>query len=129
MDNWQNRWARNKYWVMARSQHLYDEGRFLAKNNNWSPDKEATFNKILRTAEALQPTQKTLANTYQHIWGYFKRTCTPEEKRTYLALLKELTPKNDQLGFFLQQMAEKYRVGYLLNSRLLKECFNRSDLI
>ena len=69
MDNWQNRWACNKYWVMARSQHLYDEGRFLA-NNNWSPDKEATFNKILRTAEALQPTQKrwqTLTSTFGDI--------------------------------------------------------------
>lgn len=55
------------------------------------------------------------------MWGYFKKICSKEEKQTYLQLLQGLTPENDQLGLFLQQLAFKYQVSYLLNSRLIQE--------
>lgn len=121
METWQQEWAYNKYWVMAHCQQYYDQIRLLAKDNVWSQQKEAQFQQLLKKAAGQQPTVSTLTNTYQHVWGYFKKICSKEEKQTYLQLLQSLTPENDQLGLFLQQLAFKYQVSYLLNSRLIQE--------
>ena len=121
MTTWQTTWAINKYWLMARSQHLYNQGRALAKNNAWNADKQRAFSQLLATANTLTPTKQTLTTAYQHVWGYFKKRCTPAERATYLHLLATLTPDNDQLGPFLKQLAHTYQVDYLLNSRLIQE--------
>lgn len=121
METWQQEWAYNKYWVMAHCQQCYDQMRLLARDNVWSQQKEAQFQQLLKKAAGQQPTVSTLTNTYQHVWGYFKKICSKEEKQTYLQLLQSLTPENDQLGLFLQQLAFKYQVSYLLNSRLIQE--------
>lgn len=121
MTNWQTEWAYNKYWVMARSQQLYNAIRILAKNNDWSLDRETEFKTLLRSAEDCHPTKETLTTAYQHIWGYFKKRCTPDEKRTYLTLLAELTPENDRIGPFLEKMTRKYQIDYLLKSKIIKE--------
>lgn len=121
METWQQEWAYNKYWVMAHCQQYYDQIRLLTKDNVWSQQKEAQFQQLLKKAAGQQPTVSTLTNTYQHVWGYFKKICSKEEKQTYLQLLQSLTPENDQLGLFLQQLAFKYQVSYLLNSRLIQE--------
>lgn len=121
MEKWQEECAYNKYWVMAHSQQCYEQIRLLAKNNEWSEQKNIEFKNLLEKAASQIPTVKTLTNAYQHVWGYFKKTCTPEEKQTYLHLLQELSPIEDELGPFLSRLAEKYQVSYLLNSRLIQE--------
>lgn len=126
MDKWQEEWAYNKYWVMARSQQYYEQIRLLAKDNEWSTEKNAEFEKLLAKAANEPPTVKTLTNAYQHVWGYFKKIATTEEKQTYLRLLQELSPQTDKLGPFLSRLTEKYQVTYLLNSRLLQECNEKS---
>ena len=83
--------------------------------------KEYWFKGLLEKAACQTPTVKTLTNAYQHVWGYFKKICTAEEKQTYLHLLQELSPQDDKLGPFLSRLAEKYQVSYLLNSRLIQE--------
>lgn len=50
-----------------------------------------------------------------------KKKCSKEEKQTYLQLLQAVTPDNDHLGLFLQHLAFKYKVSYLINSRLIQE--------
>ncbi|MFD1124139.1 YbgA family protein [Lentilactobacillus raoultii] len=105
---------------MARSQQTYNQLRQLAKNNDWSEEKQAQFNALLNSVASKQPTKATLTNTYQHVWGYFKKVATPEEKQRYLTLLAQLTPENDQLNPFLKELAEKYQVTYLLKSRLFQ---------
>lgn len=76
MLQWQEEWAYNKYWVMAHSQQCYEQIRQLAKNNEWSDQKAAAFHRLLDKAARQAPTTQTLTNTYQHVWGYFKKICT-----------------------------------------------------
>lgn len=121
MEEWQRIWAYNKYWIMARSQQLYNKVREMAKDNQWTPEKDLIFKRILEEAVNTKPTRATLVTAYQHVWGYFKKICTNHEKNTYLKLLSSLTPNNDQLGLFLKQLAIKYQITYLLESRIIKE--------
>ncbi|VDG18086.1 hypothetical protein [Lactobacillus plantarum] [Lactiplantibacillus mudanjiangensis] len=121
MESWQKKWAYNKYWIMAHSQQAYNDIRQLAKNNDWSTDKEQALDKIIASTELIEPTKQTLTTAYQHVWGYFKKICTTDEKKTYLILLTKLTPENNELGSFLKLLAIKYKVTYLLNSRLINE--------
>ncbi|MBS0951561.1 YbgA family protein [Lactiplantibacillus plantarum] len=121
MESWQKKWAYNKYWIMAHSQQAYNDIRQLAKNNDWSTDKDQVFDKIITSTELIEPTKQTLTTAYQHVWGYFKKICTANEKETYLILLTKLTPENDELGSFLKLLTIKYNVTYLLNSRLINE--------
>ena len=114
MEEWQRVWAYNKYWIMARSQQLYNKVREMAKDNQWTPEKDLIFKRILEEAANTKPTRATLVTAYQHVWGYFKKICTDDEKNTYLKLLVTLTPNNDQLGLFLKQLAIKYQITYLL---------------
>lgn len=120
MENWQKKWAYNKYWVMAHSQKLYNDVRELAKNNQWSTEKDALFEDILQRANNIPPTRATLTTTYQHIWGYFKKICTEYEKNEYIRLLGSLTSDNDELGPFLKKLAIKYHETYLLQSRIIQ---------
>lgn len=117
----QKNWAYQKYWVMAHSQQAYDEIRQLFKDNQWTAAKEQALKQILEKTALIPVSVKTLTTTYQHVWGYFKKLCTPAEKKRYLKLLQTLTLENDQLGGYLKELANKYQVEYLLNSRLLQE--------
>ena len=121
IDNWQTIWAENKYWIMAHSQQNYNTIRLMAKNNQWSPEKTILLTNKIQETELIPPTTKTLATAYQHVWGYFKKECTPSEKTTYMKLLQQLTPENDALGPFLKHLTEKYQEKYLLKSKLMKE--------
>ena len=128
MTSWQQDWAENKYWVMAHSQQHYNQIRQLAKNNDWTVDKTTEFNRLLAEAEQQVPTVKTLTTAYQHIWGYFKKIATLEEKETYLNTLAQLAGGHDQLGPFLKGLTVKYQVAYLLQSRLIRELDDTTDL-
>lgn len=121
LESWQKKWAYNKYWIMAHSQQAYNDIRQLAKNNDWSTDKEQAFDKIIASTELIEPTKQTLTTAYQYVWGYFKKICIADEKKTYLILLTKLILENDGLGPFLKLLAIKYKVTYLLNSRLINE--------
>lgn len=121
MTDWQKKWARHKYWVMAHSQQIYNQIRQLAKDNDWSEDKAALLEHLLAEAALQSPSQQTLTTAYQHIWGYFKKICLPEEKETYLRLLADLTVTSDQLGPFLKQLTLKYQIPYLMASRIIQE--------
>ncbi|USS93272.1 YbgA family protein [Fructilactobacillus ixorae] len=121
MEQWQADWAYQKYWVMARSQHLYNAWRRLARNNQWNDDKAVIAHELLLTAGELTPTDKTLRNTYQHVWGYFKRVATSTERAEFQTALAKLTPAHDHVGSLLLRLAHQYQVEYLLQSRLLQE--------
>ncbi|MBW9297891.1 MAG: DUF1722 domain-containing protein [Pseudolactococcus raffinolactis] len=121
MTAWQVKWAEHKYWVMAHSQQLYNQIRVLAKNNDWSDEIAVTFENLLQEAALQVPTRKTLTTAYEHVWGYFKKIATPEEKNDYLRRLAVLEVDNDQLGSFLKNLTLKYQVTYLMHSRLIRE--------
>lgn len=121
MNSWQNDWAYNKYYVMSKSQNMYNQIRNLASNNNWNDEKEKKYQKLIYETEQLTPTISSLKNTYQHVWGYFKKRCTKEEKNNYMRLINKVTLEDDELAHFLKDLTYKYEVKYLINSRLIKE--------
>lgn len=121
MNTWQTEWATQKYWVMARSQQAYNQIRLLAKDNHWSDEQSKVFESLLAEVSQKTPTKQTLTTAYQHVWGYFKKICQPEEKETYMRLLADLTVENDQLGPFLKYLTFKYQIKYLMASRLILE--------
>lgn len=128
MTAWQVKWAEHKYWVMAHSQQLYNQIRALAKNNEWTDETTLIFDKLIDEAARQAPTRKTLTTAYEHVWGYFKKIATPEEKRTYLRFLDELEVDNDDLGPVLKGLTSKYQVTYLMQSRLIREMPEKREI-
>lgn len=124
----QHLWAENKYLVMSRSQQDYNALRQLFSDNEWSDLKSSEFIKILASNRQKKPTRKTLVTTYQHVWGYFKKLATAEERNCYKKLLEQVTPNDDDLESFLYKLAVKYEVRYLINSRLFKQYDNGLSL-
>lgn len=117
LKSFQVSWAKNKYWVMSRSQQAYNQIRTLAKGNDWSLEKQGKYEKILQELESVTPTDKTLRVAYQHIWGYFKKYATLEEKQYYLKMIDQSNVLDSQLESFLKELSIKYNQVYLLQMR------------
>lgn len=116
----QKKWAREKYLVMAHSQHHYNALRQLFKGNVWSVDKELEFERLLAEALAHNPSIKTLRTAYQHIWGYFKKCASDEERERFKELDLFLESHAQEMHEFLKCMTDKYRLPYLLQSRIIQ---------
>lgn len=78
---WQQSWAYHKYWVMAHSQQIYNDIRALARENQWSQEKQFAYEQLLLQAQQIKPTRGSLCNAYQHVWGYFKKKAMRQEKK------------------------------------------------
>ena len=121
LKSFQSSWAKHKYWVMSRSQQAYNEIRLLAKGNDWSLEKQKAYEKILIDLEKIQPTDQTLRVAYQHVWGYFKKLATTEEKQHYLDMIDQTNLLDSQLESFLKGLSVKYNQEYLLQMRWFVE--------
>lgn len=115
LKEFQTSWTKHKYWVMSRSQQAYNDIRLLAKGNQWTQEKHTQYTNKLSELEDYQPTDKTLTVTYQHIWGYFKKIATVEEKNRYKDLIETTPLKSKELENFLKELSQKYHQTYLLN--------------
>lgn len=115
----QQGWATWKYFVMSRSQQQYNDIRQLFSSNQWSDEKESSFYFILAESQQTTPSLGSLRNAYQHVWGYFKKAATSEEKEAFQTNLAALTMLNDPLKPFLRELTIKYDIPYLLASKLL----------
>jgi uncharacterized protein YbgA (DUF1722 family) len=110
-------WAQHKYSVMARGYNFYREIQGFMKGR---PDGEITaaaglVQKILDLME-LPVTAPALSNTLDHIWGYFKKKATPEEKKTYL----DSEPGKPLLEY-LYRLALNYDMQYLVHSTVFAD--------
>ena len=119
MTAWQVKWAEHKYWVMARSQQLYNQIRVLAKNNEWTDETTLTFDKLIDEAARQAPTRKTLTTAYEHVWGYFRDTASPSEKTGFQKARASYAA--GELPLFavkrrLRLLAEAHREIYLTES-------------
>lgn len=110
-------WAYQKYFVMAHSQKEYLSIRQLFSDGN--ENLEVAFKAAILRAEQTLPTKGSLTNAYQHVWGYFKKCATQEEKETYLDLLTHLSNDDQDIRKFCQKLSIKYNKEYLLQSRIL----------
>lgn len=122
--NWQQSWAYHKYWVMAHSQQMYNEIRALTKDNQWSQEKQFIYEQLLLQTQQINPTKGSLCNTYQHIWGYFKKVATVQEKKIFQKLLMSDVFEPKKIECFLKQMLYKYPNSYLMNSKVFIQGFN-----
>lgn len=107
-------WREEKYNVMFHSQNHYNAIRQAMKNN-------ASYEDVLMQIEqalSVTPTEGSMRNACQHMWGYFKKVADEEEKNQYEQLIQ--TTNFSELLSFLRGLAEKYEVTYLLESRVLK---------
>lgn len=114
----QKEWAQWKYFVMARSQKDYLELRQLFSGNQWSEEKTKQFYQQIEKVKKMPLDLKAQRNAYEHIWGYFKKIATPEEKATFFQLLSEMSEDEDQALSFLKELEMKYQVPYLLDAHL-----------
>ncbi|PNZ30378.1 type II DNA modification enzyme [Staphylococcus petrasii] len=112
-------WREEKYHVLLHSQQSYNEIRELLKS---SPSLQEVQLKI-EEALSCEPTKGTVINAYDHMWGYFKNNATEAEKEQSKNLKNDfqndVVTKN-QLLTFLKELAQKYNVTYLLESRVLQ---------
>lgn len=117
----QELWAYNKYWVMAKSPKIYSDIRLLFKGNKIDSATINQFNELLLEAENIDPNPKHLVVAYQHIWGYFKKIVTDEEKETYLLLMEQVSTEPLKPLLWLKKLTHKYQVHYLMNSRMIEK--------
>ncbi|EOI07003.1 hypothetical protein UAY_00345 [Enterococcus moraviensis ATCC BAA-383] len=115
----QQEWASLKYLVLSKSQQDYRGIRTLFSDNGWDERKEQQFRAYLQHAWSQPITKGNALNAYQHVWGYFKRKATEEEKRKYEELSNDFTLEQDEILPFLKELTLKYQEQYLLNARLL----------
>ena len=116
----QQRWSQEKYRVMFHSQKHYNEIREVLKKGT---DIERV-DQLIEEAGKIEPTKGSVCNAYQHMWGYFKKYATEEEREAYLSKLDAFMDDNlgsEELLSFLRQLALRYKVEYLLKSTILVE--------
>ncbi|MUV36838.1 hypothetical protein JNUCC1_00642 [Lentibacillus sp. JNUCC-1] len=112
-------WREEKYAVMLHSQKHYIIIRETLKRDSSLSEVE----RLIADAKAHLPTQGSVLNACQHMWGYFKKQATPEEKARFADLQQAYQNgevEREKLLHFIKHLAEKYQVTYLINSTILQ---------
>lgn len=119
----EKRWATYKYNVMERHYNDYKSlsrdiggGEFSAK---YLSERLAEY--LERPVES-----KAVINTFNHVWGYFKKLASQDERDHAFSLMDQY--QEDQVSsikvktYFLE-LAKKYQVTYLLDSHYFDDIF------
>lgn len=105
-------WAHHKYSVMARGYNYYKEIQGFRKIDLPITQAEDLIQRVSKTME-LPITEKALANTLDHLWGYFKTLAQPGEREEYKSHQNKLD--------LLYSLARKYQRTYLLHSTIFAD--------
>ena len=70
-------WREEKYRVLLHSQKQYDAIREKLKNQTSYEE----IRMMIEHAITIDPSQGSVINAYDHMWGYFKKLATDEEKQ------------------------------------------------
>ena len=112
-------WAKNKYYVLSKSQKVYLEIREYLKEK----DVDILFlNEKIQRARNIEESKKDFNNAILHVWGYFKKEATEIEKQGLCKLLQEyMRGKNNQKSVieYINILLKKYPNEYLQKSTLL----------
>ncbi|PTF03262.1 type II DNA modification enzyme [Staphylococcus devriesei] len=117
-------WREEKYHILFHSQYYYEEIRQLLKDSPSLEEVQHMIDKGLRE----EPTKGSIINTYDHMWGYFKKKATSSEKAHSLSLKEYFINDNissTELLNFLKTLADKYKVTYLQQSTILRNQKNK----
>lgn len=116
----QQLWARNKYLVLSHSSNIYNEIRQYLKNEE--VEVSMVQEMIDRACQILEH-RGQVCNAFQHIWGYFKKKATENERKDYMLLLDLYRfgqASKEDLIAKTRDLLERYPNTYLQNSTLLK---------
>ena len=116
----QQLWARNKYLVLSHSSNIYNEIRQYLKNEEVEVSR---VQKLIDRACQIPEHRGQVCNAFQHIWGYFKKKATDDERKDYMLLLDRYrygqASKEDVIAK-TRDLLELYPNVYLQHSTLLK---------
>ncbi|WP_315910734.1 YbgA family protein [Staphylococcus aureus] len=111
-------WREEKYHALLHSQQSYQMIRNALKTDLSLHQVQ----QMIDVALLIEPSIGSVCNAFDHMWGYLKK-CANEEERQQSKLLKAdfINGKIDTqtLLDFLAELANKYDVQYLLQSRVL----------
>ena len=109
----QKLWAKNKYLVLSKSNQIYLEIRQYLKQEDVSIK---VLERYIEQAIQLSEDKGQVTNAFHHVWGYFKKNATPEEKYKFFVKLEEYrdgkTTQNDILKE-IKVLLGKYPNKYL----------------
>ncbi|EFV98958.1 Probable type II DNA modification enzyme [Streptococcus australis] len=112
-------WAKNKYLVLSRSSNIYKEIREYLKQDQVEV---SHVEGLIQQAIALPENRGQVSNAFQHIWGYFKKQATAEEKADFMLLLEKYQhgqASQEYLIKWVQALLKRYPNRYLQDSTLL----------
>lgn len=110
-------WSKYKYSVLEYSNLNYNKIREILKDKEDYPVLE--FYKLIEKSFETEPTNGSILNSLQHVWGYFKSTATDTEKLRFNKMILDFNKdkaKIKTLKSYLFKLAFKYDVKYLLDS-------------
>ena len=112
-------WAKNKYYVLSKSQKIYLEIREYLKEKELDV---IWVNEKIQETRDMKESKKDIRNAVLHIWGYFKKKASTIEKQTLFNILNEyMEGKNNQNAVieYINTLLKKYPNEYLEKSTLL----------
>ena len=112
-------WAKNKYYVLSKSQKIYLEIREDRKEKELDV---IWVNEKIQETRDMKESKKDFRNAVLHIWGYFKKKASTIEKQTLFNILNEyMEGKNNQNAVieYINTLLKKYPNEYLEKSTLL----------
>ena len=119
----QQLWAQNKYLVLSHSSNIYNEIRQYLKNEEVEV---SLVQEMIDRACQIPEHRGQVCNAFQHIWGYFKKQASIDERKDYILLLDLYRfgqASMEDLIAKTRDLLERYPNAYLQNSTLLKgEC-------
>jgi len=111
-------WKQEKYKVMYFSQRQY---LLIRQELNNGLDEPQVLEDIIAETYTMQPSEGSMRNSFEHMWGYFKKIAAEEEKAYFFSLLTDVSRNDRDIKSYLLLLATRYRVSYLLQSSILKE--------
>lgn len=110
-------WRISKYEVMAHSEKAY---RNIQRS--FPTLSLIELQQLIEQALEIPPTTGSITNAYQHMWGYFKKKATTDEKeKTFylLSCLQQSEVNETVLWNWIATLSVKYEQDYLINSSLI----------
>lgn len=111
-------WASEKYFVLSKSQKIYNEIRAYLKKDKI---KLSELRAKIEEAKGLEDKRGQVVNALQHIWGYFKKQAEPFEREEFMSLILRYergeTEKYEVLSY-LEGLLKKYPNEYLQKSTI-----------
>ena len=112
-------WAKNKYYVLSKSHKIYLEIREYLKEEEVDI---LYLNEKIQKARDIEESKKDFSNAILHVWGYFKKEASENEKQGLFDILEEyIDGKNNQDSVieYINALLKKYPNKYLQESTLL----------